>query len=143
MKQSFLRLLLYLLVIFGEPNLSKSAALFDLSELSASQQNQLWIQVDNWAVAVVLSNFCKQPTALEERMTKIANGCVTPGSIKAVVNRFNTKMDSVKGNVWNCADKTVSTFVVKTVAKADRLVDQAENACKFGSIYQQLLPFLH
>ena len=130
------------IIIAGEPSLAKSAELFDLSELNASQQNQLWIQVDNWAVAVVLANFCKQPTSLEERITKIAAGCVTQNTIKIVVNRFHAKIGSVQENVWDCADDKVKTFVEKTVTKAERLVDQAENACKYGSIYQQLLPFL-
>jgi hypothetical protein len=142
MKRNLLVLALALMMPAGVANLSRSANLFDLSELSASQQNQLWIQVDNWAVAVVLANLCRQPTSLEERLTKIAAGCVTPGTIETVVNRFHAKMHSVEGNIWNCSDKIVETFVEKTVAKASRLVDQAENACRFGSIYQQLLPFL-
>jgi hypothetical protein len=131
-----------LLILLGAPNLSMSAPLFDLSELSPSQQEKLWTQVDNWAVAVVLANFCKQATLLEERMTKIAISCVTSRSIKTVLDRFHAKMDSAQKKVWDCMDSTVKTFVAKTVAKADRLVYQAGNACEFGAIYQKLLPYL-
>ena len=59
-----------LVFIVYQTKLSKSTELLDLSELSASQQNQLWTQVDNWAVAVVFANFCERPTSLEERMLK-------------------------------------------------------------------------
>jgi hypothetical protein len=114
----------------------------DLSELSASQQDQLWTQVDNWAVAVVLANFCERPTSLEERMLKIATRCITPSSIKKVLDRFRATMKNVEGNIWDCTDKNVQTFVEKTVAKANLLVNQAEDACKVGSIYHQLLPLL-
>jgi hypothetical protein len=116
--------------------------MFDLSKLSSSQQSRLWTQVDNWAVAVVLADFCKHPTALEERMTKVIGGCVTPKTIKAVLDRFHERMDRVKENRWNCTGNKVKTFVEKTVAKAGVLVEQAENACSNKSIYQHLLPFL-
>jgi hypothetical protein len=141
-KEVLLTLLLSSILILTETNLSKSTELFDLSELSRSQQSQLWTQVDNWAVAVVLADFCKRPTSLEERMLKIATRCITPSSIQKAVDRFHAKMNAVEGNVWDCAEKTVQTFVEKTVAKANLLVDQAENACRMGSIYRQLLPFL-
>jgi hypothetical protein len=139
---SIMRWLLESALILSKTNLSKSTELFDLSELSGPQQNQLWTQVDNWAVAVVLANFCKRPTLLEERMLRIATRCITASSIKAVVDHFHAKMNSVEGNVWDCTDKTVQTFVEKTVAKANLLVNQAEDACKMGSIYRQLLPFV-
>jgi len=135
-------LLLCLLFIVYQTKLSKSTELFDLSELSASQQDQLWTQVDNWAVAVVLANFCERPTSLEERMLKIATRCITPSSIKKVLDRFRATMKNVEGNIWDCTDKNVQTFVEKTVAKANLLVNQAEDACKVGSIYHQLLPLL-
>jgi len=141
-KELFVAYLFSLILILSQTNLSKSTALFDLSELSKSQQNQLWTQVDNWAVAVVLANFCQRPTSLEERMLRIATRCITASSIKTVVDRFHAKMNSVEGNVWDCTDKTVQTFVEKTVAKAKPLVNQAEDACKMGSIYRQLLPFV-
>jgi hypothetical protein len=133
---------LSLVVVACQPSLSPAAEMFDLSELSGSQQSKLWTQVNNWAVAVVLANFCKQPTSLEERMTKIAFGCITPNTIKAIVDRFHAKMDRVKEKVWDCTNKDVKTFVEKTVAKANLLVEQAENACRHKSMYQQLLPFL-
>jgi hypothetical protein len=135
-------LLLCLVFIVYQTKLSKSTELFDLSELSASQQDQLWTQVDNWAVAVVLANFCERPTSLEERMLKIATRCITPSSIKKVLDRFRATMKNVEGNIWDCTDKNVQTFVEKTVAKANLLVNQAEDACKVGSIYHQLLPLL-
>jgi hypothetical protein len=116
--------------------------MFDLSELSSSQQSRLWTQVDNWAVAVVLANFCKQPTSLEERMAKIAVGCMTPNTIKATLDRFHAKMDNVKERVWDCTNKDVKTFVEKTVAKANLLVEQAESACAHKSAYKRLLPYL-
>ena len=47
----------------------------DLSELSASQQDELWTQVDNWAVAVVLANFCQRPTRRARRPLGL---CRTP-----------------------------------------------------------------
>jgi hypothetical protein len=53
-------LLLCSVFIVYQTKLSKSTEPFDLSELSASQQDQLWTQVDNWAVAVVLANFCER-----------------------------------------------------------------------------------
>jgi hypothetical protein len=133
---------LSLVVVAGQPILSPAAEMFDLSKLSSSQQSRLWTQVNNWAVAVVLADFCKHPTALEERMTKAIGGCVTPKTIKAVLDRFHEKMDRVKENRWNCTDNKVKTFVEKTVAKAGVLVEQAENACSNKSIYQHLLPFL-
>ena len=135
-------LLLCLVVVVYQTKLSKGSELLDLSELSASQQNQLWTQVDNWAVAVVLADFCERPTSLEERMLKIATRCITPSSIKKVLDRFRATMKSVEGNIWDCTDKNVQTFVEKTVAKANMLVNQAEDACKVGSIYHQLLPLL-
>ena len=135
-------LLLCSVFIVYQTKLSKSTELFDLSELSASQQDQLWTQVDNWAVAVVLANFCERPTSLEERMLKIATRCITPSSIKKVLDRFRATMKNVEGNIWDCTDKNVQTFVEKTVAKANLLVKQAEDACKVGSIYHQLLPLL-
>jgi hypothetical protein len=141
-KEFFTALLFSLIFILDQANPSKSTELFDLSKLSRSQQNQLWIQVDNWAVAVVLANFCKRPTSLEERMLRIATRCITASSIKTVVDRFHAKMNNVEGNVWDCTDKTVQTFVEKTVAKANLLVNQAEDACTTGSIYRQLLPFV-
>jgi hypothetical protein len=52
-------LLLCLVFIVYQTKLSKSTELFDLSELSASQQNHLWTQVDNWAVAVVFSKLLR------------------------------------------------------------------------------------
>ena len=116
--------------------------MFDLSELSSSQQSRLWTQVENWAVAVVLADFCKHPTALEERMTKVTGGCITPKTIKAILDRFHERMDSVKEKLWDCTNNNVKTFVEKTVAKASLLVEQAENACRHKSMYQQLLPFL-
>jgi hypothetical protein len=135
-------LLLCLVFIVYQTKLSKSTELFDLSELSASQQGQLWTQVDNWAVAVVLANFCERPTSLEERMLKIATRCITPSSIKKVLDRFRATMKNVEGNIWDCTDKNVQTFVEKTVAKANLLVNQAEDTCRIGSIYHQLLPLL-
>ena len=66
-------LALCLTFIFCQTMSSKGAELFDLSELSASQQNKLWTQVDNWAVAVALANFCKRPISLEEQMLRIAS----------------------------------------------------------------------
>lgn len=135
-------LLLCSVFIVYQTKPSKSTELFDLSELSASQQDQLWTQVDNWAVAVVLANFCERPTSLEERMLKIATRCITPSSIKKVLDRFRATMKNVEGNIWDCTDKNVQTFVEKTVAKANLLVNQAEDACKVGSIYRQLLPLL-
>jgi hypothetical protein len=76
-KEFFVAYLFSLILILSQTNLSKSTELFDLSELSRSQQNQLWTQVDNWAVAVVLADFCKRPTLLEERMLRIATRCIT------------------------------------------------------------------
>jgi hypothetical protein len=133
---------LSLIVVACQPSLSPAAEMFDLSELSGSQQSKLWTQVGNWAVAVVLANFCKQPTSLEERMTRVAVGCITSNTIKTVLDRFHAKMDSVKGKIWDCTDKTVKTFVEKTVAKAGLLVERAEKACSNKLIYQGLLPFL-
>ena len=133
---------LSLVVVACQPSLSPAAEMFDLSELSGSQQGKLWTQVDNWAVAVVLADFCKYLTALEERMTKVTSGCLTPKTIKAVLDRFHEKMDSVKEKRWDCTDNKVKTFVEKTVAKASVLVEQAENACSHKSMYQHLLPFL-
>jgi hypothetical protein len=75
-------------------------------------------------------------------MTKVTSGCLTPKTIKAVLDRFHEKMDSVKEKRWDCTDNKVKTFVEKTVAKASVLVEQAENACSNKSIYQHLLPFL-
>jgi 23S rRNA maturation-related 3'-5' exoribonuclease YhaM len=51
-------------------------------------------------------------------------------------------MKNVEGNIWDCTDKNVQTFVEKTVAKANLLVNQAEDTCRIGSIYHQLLPLL-
>jgi hypothetical protein len=133
-------LLLCLTFIFYQTVLSKGAELFDLSELSASQQNRLWAQVDNWAVAVVLASFCERPTSLEEQMLKIANRCVTTSSIKKILDRFHAAMKKVEGNIWNCKDTNVQMFVEKTVAKANLLISQAEEACRIGSIYRRLLP---
>ena len=141
-KEFFVAYLFSLILILSQTNLSKSTELFDLSELSRSQQNQLWTQVDNRAVAVVLANFCKRPTLLEQRMLRIATRCITASSIKTVVDRFHAKMNSVKGNVWDCPDKTVQMFCGNTVAKANLLVNQAEDACTMRSIYRQLLPFV-
>jgi hypothetical protein len=135
-------LLLCLTFIFFQTKLSKGTELFDLSELSASQQNKLWTQVDNWAVAVVLANFCERPTSLEERMLKIATRCVTPSSVNEIVNRFHATMKKVEGNIWSCTDMNVRMFVEKTVAKANLLVNQAEDACRIGSTYHKLLPLL-
>ena len=87
---------LSLVIVACQPSLSPAAEMFDLSELSGSQQGKLWTQVDNWAVAVVLADFCKHLTALEERMTKVTSGCLTPKTIKTVLDRFHEKMDSVK-----------------------------------------------
>ena len=50
---------LCLTFIFFQTTLSEGAELFDLSELSVSQQDRLWTQVDNWAVAVVLTDFLR------------------------------------------------------------------------------------
>ena len=133
---------LCLVLFFCQAKLCKSTELFDLSELSASQQNRLWTQVDNWAVAAVLASFCERPTSLEERMLKIANRCVTATSIKEVLDRFHAATKKAEGNVWDCKDRNVQTFVDKTIAKADLLVSQAEEACRIGSIYRRLLPLL-
>jgi hypothetical protein len=135
-------LLLCLTFIFYQTMLSKGAELFDLSELSTSQQNRFWTQVDNWAVAVVLASFCERPTSLEEQMLRIANRCVTASSIKKILDRFHAAMKKAEGNIWNCKDKNVQIFVEKTVAKANLLVSQAEEACKIGSIYRRLLPLI-
>jgi 23S rRNA maturation-related 3'-5' exoribonuclease YhaM len=75
-------------------------------------------------------------------MLKIATRCITPSNIKKVLDRFRETMKNVEGNIWDCTDKNVQTFVEKTVAKANMLVNQAEDACKVGSIYHQLLPLL-
>ncbi len=135
-------LALCLTFIFCQTMSSKGAELFDLSELSASQQDKLWTQVDNWAVAVALANFCERPTSLEEQMLKIANRCVTTSSIEKISDRFHTAMKKVEGNIWNCKDANVQIFVEKTVAKANLLVSQAEEACRIGSIYRRLLPLI-
>ncbi len=135
-------LLLCLILFFCQTKLSKGTELFDLSELSASQQNRFWTQVDNWAVAVVLAGFCERPTSLEERMLKIANRCVTGSSIEKMLDRFHAAMKKAEGNVWNCKDTNVQMFVEKTVAKANLLVSQAEEACRIGSIYRRLLPLI-
>jgi len=129
-------------LFFCQAKMCKGAELFDLSELSAAQQNRLWTQIDNWAVAVVLASFCERPTSLEERMLKIANRCVTPTSIKEVLDRFHAATKKAEGNVWDCKDRNVQMFVDKTVAKADLLVSQAEEACRAGSIYRRLLPLI-
>jgi transposase IS200 family protein len=94
-KEVLLTLLLCSILILSETNLSKSTELFELSELSRSQQSQLWTQVDNWAVAVVLANFCTRPTSLEERMLRIATRCIAASSIKEIVDRFHAKMNAV------------------------------------------------
>jgi hypothetical protein len=133
---------LRLTFIFFQITLSEGAELFDLSELSVSQQDRLWTQVDNWAVAVVLTDFCEQPTSLEARILNIATRCVTPSSIKKTVERFHAMTKNVEGNIWDCKDTNVQMFVVKTVAKANLLVTQAEDACKLGSVYHRLLPLL-
>ncbi len=135
-------LLLCLTFIFYQTMLSKGAELFDLSELSASQQNRLWTQVDNWAVAVVLVSFCERPTSLEERMLKIANRCVTTSSITKILDRFHAAMKNAEGNIWNCKDTNGQMFVEKTIAKENLLVSQAEEACRIGSIYHRLLPLI-
>ena len=135
-------LLLCLILFFCQTKLSKSTELFDLNELSASQESRLWTQVDNWAVAVVLASFCERPTSLEERMLKIANHCVTTSSIKKLLERFHAAMTKAEGNIWNCKDTNVQMFVDKTVAKANLLVSQAEEACRVGSIYRRLLPLI-
>ena len=121
---------------------SKGAELFDLSELSASQQSKLWTQVDNWAVAVTLANFCERPTSLEKRLLKIANRCVTASSIEKILDRFHAAMKKAEGNIWDCNDENVQIFAEKTVAKANLLVSQAEDACRIGSIYRRLLPLI-
>jgi hypothetical protein len=141
-KEVLLTLLLCSILILAKTNPSKSTELFDLSELSRSQQSQLWTQVDNWAVAVVLANFCKRPTSLEERMLRIATRCIAASSIKEIVDRFHAKMNAVEGSVWDCTDRTVQTFVEKTATKANLLVDQAEDACRRGAVYRLLLPFV-
>jgi hypothetical protein len=133
---------LCLTFIFFQTTLSEGAELFDLSELSVSQQDRLWTQVDNWAVAVVLTDFCEQPTSLEARILNIATRCVTPSSIKKIVERLHAMTKNVEGNIWDCKDTNVQMFVVKTVAKANLLVTQAEDACKLGSVYHRLLPLL-
>ena len=135
-------LILCLTIIFFQTAPSKGAELFDLSELSVSQQGRLWTQVDNWAVAVVLTDFCEQPTSLEARILKIATRCVTPSSIKKIVERFHAMTKKVEGNIWDCKDTNVQMFVVKTVAKANLLVTQAADACKLGAVYHRLLPLL-
>jgi hypothetical protein len=135
-------LILCLTFIFCQTTLSEGTELFDLSELSASQQNRLWSQVDNWAVAVVLADFCERPTSLEERMLNIATRCVTPSSITKILDRFHAMTKKVEGNIWDCKDTNVKAFVVKTVAKANLLVSQAEDACQIGSVYHRLLPLL-
>jgi hypothetical protein len=134
--------LLSLIVFACQPSLSAAAEMFDLSELSGSQKSALWTQVNNWAVAVVLAESCNQPTSLEERMTKVASRCVTPSTIKAVLDRFHAKMESVKDKTWDCENKTVKTFAERTVAKANLLVEEAKNACQNKSMYQRLLFFL-
>jgi hypothetical protein len=58
--QWFRVLLLCLTVMFCQTTLSMGAELFDLNDLSTSQQNRFWIQVDNWAAAVVLAGFCER-----------------------------------------------------------------------------------
>jgi 23S rRNA maturation-related 3'-5' exoribonuclease YhaM len=73
-------------------------------------------------------------------MAKIAVGCMTPNTIKATLDRFHAKMDNVKERVWDCTNKDVKTFVEKTVAKANLLVEQAESACAHKSAYKRLLP---
>jgi len=135
-------LLLCLILFFCQTKLSKGTELFDLSELSASQESRLWTQVDNWAVAVVLASFCERPTSLEERMLKIANHCVTTSSIKKLLERFHAEMKKAEGNNWNCKDTNVQMFVEKTVAKANLLVSQVEEACRIGSVYRRLLPLI-
>jgi hypothetical protein len=135
-------LLLCLILLFCQTKLSKGVELLDLSELSASQQNRLWAQVDNWAVAVVLASFCERPTSLEERMLKLANRCVTTSSINKILEHFHAEMKKAEGKIWNCEDTNVQMFVEKTVAKANLLVSQAEEACRIGSIYHRLLPLI-
>lgn len=135
-------LALCLTFIFCQTMSSKGAELFDLSELSASQQNKLWTQVDNWAVAVALAKFCERPISLEEQMLKIANRCVTPSSIEKLLDRFHAATNKADGNIWNCKDENVQIFVGKTVAKANLLVSQAEEACRIGSLYRRLLPLI-
>jgi hypothetical protein len=134
--------LLCLILISCQTKLSRGTELFYLSELSASQQNRLWTQVDNWAVAVVLASFCERPTSLEERMVKIATRCVTTSSIQKILDHYHSAMKKVEGNIWNCKDTNVQMFVERTVARANFLVNQAEDACRIGSIYHRLLPLL-
>jgi hypothetical protein len=71
-----------------------------------------------------------------------ANAQDCPSSIKKVLDRFRATMKNVEGNIWDCTDNNVQTFVEKTVAKANLLVNQAEDACRIGSVYHQLLPLL-
>jgi hypothetical protein len=140
--ERFRVLLLCSTLIFYQTMPSKGAELFDLSELSTSQQSRFWAQVDNWAVAVVLASFCERPTSLEEQMLKIANGCVTTNSINKISDRFHAAMKKAESNIWNCKDSNVQMFVDKTVAKANLLVSQAKEACRVGSIYRRLLPLI-
>jgi hypothetical protein len=135
-------ILLCSILLFCQTKLSKGTELFDVSELSASQQNRLWTQVENWAVAVVLASFCERPTSLEERMLKIANRCVTTSSIKEILDRFHAATRKAEGNIWNCKNTNVQMFVDKTVSKANLLVSQAEEACRIGTIYHRLLLLL-
>jgi len=75
-------------------------------------------------------------------MLKIANHCVTTSSIKKLLERFHAEMKKAEGNNWNCKDTNVQMFVEKTVAKANLLVSQVEEACRIGSVYRRLLPLI-
>jgi hypothetical protein len=63
-------------------------------------------------------------------MLNIATRCVTPSSRKKIVDRFHARIKEVQGNIWDCKDTNVQTFVVKTVAKATLLVSQAETLAR-------------
>jgi len=59
-KQSLLAFL-SLVIVASQASLSQAAEMFDLSELSNSQQSRLRTQVENWAVAVVLATSVSNP----------------------------------------------------------------------------------
>jgi hypothetical protein len=125
------KVLALLVVGLGVAAASPAAAaqIYDLQDLSAEQQAELWRQLEVHAAAVAMLNYCRRPPLLQERLSEIAADCVNQQSWSTVTSRFQDRLRAYQYR-WDCSDPANLTSMVAWERKINALVRAARRVCR-------------
>jgi hypothetical protein len=130
--QTLFSLLLTFAVFDG---LATAGSLFDLSDLSARQQSELWSQVEALALFENYLRLCGRPPFIEKKALEIADGCITPTSISTVVGKFR---EHLRNDPWSsaqpcpsvdCGGSPACSRAAEFENKIARMLSQARQLC--------------